>query len=101
MEQYEIVALVSKLVLGGFATFFAILLWSGTRDSAWMLVIMSAILSYGNVMYETLRLFGVVDAGIFIIPGVLHVQVILESLPTLFMSLGFIALLWRKRRGGR
>ncbi len=100
MERYELVALVTRLVLGGFATFFAILLWSGTRDGAWMLVIMSAILHYGNVMYETLRIFGVVGEGIFIIPGVLHVQVVLESLPTLFLGLGFIALLWRKRKGG-
>lgn len=98
METYEIVSLVTRLILGGFASFFAILLWSGTRDGAWMLVIMSAILSYVNVMYKTLRVFGVVKEGVFLIPGVLHVNLILESLPVLFLSLAFIAVLWRKRR---
>jgi hypothetical protein len=100
METYNLVALVVKLVLGGAACFFAILLWSSTRDSGWMLVIMAAVLSYGNVVYETLRVFGVVGEGIFLVPGVLHVQVVLENLPTLFLAFAFIAVLLRKRRGG-
>ncbi|WP_020611933.1 hypothetical protein [Sediminispirochaeta bajacaliforniensis] len=98
METYELVALVVRLSLGGVTTFLAIMLWSSTRDSAWMLVIMAAILFYGNVMYQTLRVFGVVGEGIFLIPGVLHVSVVLENLPILFLAFGFIAALWKKRR---
>lgn len=100
METYELVGLVVKLSLGGAATFLAILLWSSTRDGAWMLVIMAVILSYGNIMYETLRVFGVVGEGIFLIPDLLHVTVVLENIPMLFMAMGFIAVLWRKRKGG-
>jgi hypothetical protein len=38
------------LVLGAFATFCAILLWSRSRDMAWTFIIIAAIVSYADIV---------------------------------------------------
>ena len=44
METAELITLIIKLGVGALATFFAIVLWSMTRDTAWLFIIMGVII---------------------------------------------------------
>jgi hypothetical protein len=86
----------ARLLVGAFATFCAILLWSRTRDMAWTFVIIGAILSYAGIVYANLIAFGIMESELLVYGGVPVVRIILDDLPVLFMGIGF--LLARRRR---
>ena len=60
----------SHLVLGAFATFCAILLWSRTRDLAWTFIIIGVILSYADIVLSTLRAFGILGEDLLRYRGI-------------------------------
>ncbi|MDR0997800.1 MAG: hypothetical protein LBL70_01935, partial [Treponema sp.] len=59
MDTGELVYLSSRLFLGALASFFAIMLWSKTRDAAWMLMVMGTLTAYIESVYVILDLFGI------------------------------------------
>ncbi|HUV07529.1 MAG TPA: hypothetical protein VMX75_07350 [Spirochaetia bacterium] len=102
MEFSETSALV-RLLLGAVATFFAILLWSRTRDTAWILVILGTLISYAEIIYSTLQNFGILKdqviplAGFADFPVNKIIQVALINLPLVLYTLAFIILILRRR----
>ena len=96
IESPELVSLIIRLGVGAFATFCAILLWAQTRDSAWMLIIIGTIVQYGEIMYSTFRLFGILS-GETMIFGLPLVSIILSNLPSIFYILGFMVALAKSR----
>jgi hypothetical protein len=64
MDYGQLVVQFSKLILGAVATFLAIILWSKTRDTAWMLIVIGIIVSYVEVVFVTLNGFGIVRADL-------------------------------------
>jgi hypothetical protein len=89
----------SHLVLGAFATFCAILLWSRTRDMAWTFVIIGAIVAYANIVLTTLRSFGIIGEEVFLVSnGIPVVSIILADLPLLFSGIGFLVAATRRRQ---
>ena len=98
METVDLITIIARLAAGAIATFLAILLWAKTRDTAWMLIIMGVIVEYGEIIYSTLQLFGVVSSNVFIYPGLVRVEVVLQNLPLLLFSVGFLIMLLRSRR---
>lgn len=89
----------SRLALGAFATFGAILLWSRTRDLAWTFLIIAAILTYADIVLGTLRAFGILGEDLLNYRGVPVLQIALADLPLLFIGIGFIFAAVRKRTG--
>ncbi|HET6451524.1 MAG TPA: hypothetical protein VFI08_09440 [Spirochaetia bacterium] len=87
----------SRLGLGAFATFGAILLWSRTRDLAWTFLIIAAILTYADIVLGTLRSFGILGEDLLTYRGVPVLQIALADLPLLFIGLGFLLAALRKR----
>ena len=87
----------SHLVLGAFATFCAILLWSRTRDLAWTFIIIGAIVSYADIVLATLRAFGILGEDLLRYRGVPVLQIALADLPLLFMGIGFLVAVSRRR----
>jgi hypothetical protein len=87
----------SHLVLGAFATFCAILLWSRTRDLAWTFIIIGAIVSYADIVLATLRAFGILGEDLLSYRGVPVLQIALSDLPLLFMGIGFLVAVSRRR----
>ncbi len=83
--------------MGAGATFVAILLWSTTRDTAWMLIIMGTILRYGEIIFSTFGLFGLVPEDIILLPGILTLEILLVNLPLVFYVAGFIVMIRRNR----
>ena len=97
MELGELVILLSRLGMGALGTFFAILLWSQTRDVSWMLVIIGTLVSYVEIVFTTLEIFGVISADIFDVAGFPVLEMVLVNLPLVFLTLAFISMIVRKR----
>jgi hypothetical protein len=87
----------SHLVLGAFATFCAILLWSRTRDMAWTFIIIGVIISYADIVLTTLRGFGILGEDLLRYHGVPVLQIALADLPLLFAGIGFLIAVSRRR----
>ena len=96
MELGELILILSRLGIGAIATFLAILLWSNTRDIAWMFIVMGTILRYGEVMYSTFELFGIVHMD-GAIRGIPIVEIVFLNLPTLLFIAGFAVMISRSR----
>jgi hypothetical protein len=91
------VHVLARLGAGALACFAAILLWAKTRDTAWMLVIVGVIVVYGAIVYDTLKMFGVVPGSVFLLPEVLSIDTLLAILPLLFFSAAFVVKLVSRR----
>ena len=99
MAVNDIVMIISQISFGAIATFLAILYWSHTRDTAWMLIIIGIIIQYGQIMYSTFVIFGVLGDDLFIIKNVLDIGTLLSVLPLIFISSAFIVMLVRFKHG--
>ena len=98
MDIVAFLQTASHLVLGAFATFAAILLWSRTRDMAWTFLIIAAIVSYADIVLTTLRSFGILGENLFRANGVPVLQLALANIPLLFSGIGFLIAVSRKRQ---
>ena len=97
MMQSEIILYIIKLVLGGIAAFLAILLWSRTRDSAWMALVAGMVTSYAAIVLEMMSKFGFLSLRGPEIMGLPLIQIIFAAVPTIFFIIGFILMLFRTR----
>jgi hypothetical protein len=89
---------MTHLVLGAFATFCAILLWSRTRDMAWTFVIIGAIVSYADIALATLRSFGILGEDLIRWQGIPILSIVLANVPLLFSGIGFLIAASRRGR---
>ena len=96
MGLEQMVMILSRLAAGSLATFLAIILWSKTRDTAWMFIIIGIIVGYGEIVYVTLKAFGVVHAELIVFKGISLFEVVLAVLPVLFFSIAFIIMILRR-----
>ena len=87
----------SHLLLGAFATFCAILLWSRTRDMAWTFVIIGVIVSYADIVMATLRSYGLLGPEPQLAGGVPIIRILLANIPLLFLGVGFLVAFSRRR----
>jgi hypothetical protein len=92
-----IVLTLSRLGVGALGTFFAILLWSQTRDAAWVLVIIGTLVAYAEIVYTTLEAFGILSAEHFNISGIPVLRLVLANLPMLLLTCAFIVVIARRR----
>ena len=98
MDSGQLVYIISRLSLGALAAFLAILLWSKTRDVAWMLMVIGAIAAYVETVYSILELFGITGSNLPSIGSVQVVSIILPCLPTVFFISAFAVMVTRKYR---
>lgn len=96
MATETLVLILSKLIFGAVATFLAIVLWSRTRDAAWMLIVIGTIVGYGQVLFTTLETFGMVDVSAVTVYGVSVFRVVLANLPTVFFIVAFSVMIGRR-----
>ena len=93
----DTVLLVSRLATAAVAAFLAILLWSRTRDIAWMLVVIGVIASYADILFGLLSQLGLVDESRYYLFGVPVGRVLLVNLPYLFLCAALLVMIARKR----
>ncbi|QQO09711.1 hypothetical protein [Breznakiella homolactica] len=98
MDIGEIIFISSRLLLGALASFFAIMLWSKTRDIAWMLIVIGTIAAYVETVYSILENFGIVGDNVVSIGRIPLVSIILPNLPTIFFIAAFMVMVARKTR---
>jgi hypothetical protein len=96
MDTGQIVYIASRLALGALASFFAIMLWSKTRDVAWMLMVIGTIAAYIETVYSILDMFGIAMGANFTIGSVHVAAIVLPSLRTLFFIIAFFIMVVRK-----
>jgi hypothetical protein len=96
MDAGEITFVTSRLVLGAVASFFAIMLWSKTRDAAWMCMVLGTIAAYIETVYSILDLFGVTSGDTFTIGSVPVAAILLPCLRTIFFIAAFLIMVIRK-----
>ena len=96
MDSGQVIYILSRLALGALASFFAIMLWSKTRDVAWMLMVIGTIAAYVETVYAILNLFGISGANLVTIGTVPLMSIILPCLPTVFFTAAFIVMVVRK-----
>jgi hypothetical protein len=96
MDAGEIIYITSRLVLGALSSFFAIMLWSKTRDVAWMLVVIGTIAAYIETVYSILDMFGITRGDTFVIGSVPVAAIVLPSLRTAFFIIAFLIMVVRK-----
>ncbi len=97
MESTDFVFMMSNIIVGGITTFIAVLLWSRTRDVAWILMIVGTIVYYIYIIYNVLDKFGIVGNYSPIIYGIPIVKVVLSNLPLVFFAVAFVVVINRKR----
>ncbi len=97
MDYGQMVMILSRLAFGAAATFLAIVLWSNTRDPAWMFIAMGTILRYGEVMYSTLEMFGIVQGDLYMIWGIPVVKMVFLNLPHILFIVAFSIMILRNR----
>ncbi len=96
MNLDQMVMILSRLGVESVVTFLSILLWSKTRDIAWMFVILGIIVSYGESVFQTLKAFGIVHAELLVVRGVPVFDVVLANLPMLFFAVAFLIMIARR-----
>ncbi|MCL1812319.1 MAG: hypothetical protein FWG29_02215 [Treponema sp.] len=97
MDAGEIVFIVSRMTTGALAAFFAIMLWSKTRDIAWMLMVIGTIAAYIETVYSILVLFGITGDQVSI-GSVPVAAILLPNLRTGFFIAAFVVMVVRKLR---
>jgi hypothetical protein len=97
MSSGDTVLLVSRLATAAIAAFLAILLWSRTRDLAWMLIVIGAISSYADILFDLLSRLGLVDESRYSLLGLPLGRILLSNLPFLFLCAALLVMISRKR----
>jgi uncharacterized membrane protein len=98
MDTGQLVYILCRLILGALASFFAIMLWSKTRDIAWMLMVIGTIAAYVETVYTILNIFGIAETSILMIGSMSLMSILLPSLPTVFFIAAFLIMVVRKYR---
>ncbi|MDR1373676.1 MAG: hypothetical protein LBJ24_01755 [Treponema sp.] len=98
MDTGELIYISSRLILGAAAAFLAIMLWSKTRDVAWMLVVIGIIAAYIETVYSVLDLFGLIGKSLVVVGSIPLVSIVLPNLPTIFFIAAFGVMVLRKYR---
>jgi hypothetical protein len=97
MDLGSTVLLVSRLLTVALAAFLAILLWSRTRDLAWMLIVIGTIASYADIIFDLLARIGLVDEARYAVFGLPLGRIILSNMPYLFLCAALLIMIRRKR----
>jgi len=97
MDAGEVLFIVSRLTTGALAAFFAIMLWSKTRDIAWMLMVIGTIAAYVETVYSILSLLGLAGDQLSI-GSVPVAAILLPNLRTGFFIAAFVVMVFRKFR---
>jgi hypothetical protein len=98
MDAGQTINILVRLVLGAASSFLAIMLWSRTRDTAWILVISGAILTYAGTVYSVLVFLGIGGGNIVSESIAFVVSILFAGLPSVFFIAAFTVMIVRKYR---
>ncbi|MBR6080941.1 MAG: hypothetical protein IKP60_12390 [Treponema sp.] len=97
MTQPQLILYIIKLVLGGLAAFFSIILWSRTRDPAWMCLVAGTVIGYAGTVYNMLIDFGVAMTTTVTVFGIPLTTLLFTTVPPLLFIIAFILMIRRNK----
>jgi hypothetical protein len=89
MDWGQIILVCSRLVLGAAAAFFAILLWSKTRDTPWMLIAAGTLTAYVEIVYSMAEHLGFSTVPL--------AAILLTTLRMIFFTVAFLIMVVRRK----
>ncbi len=100
MVQSEFLFCIFKLILGGIIAFLAILLWSKTRESAWMCLVAASITGYASIVCDLLLKLGIIKNEVIMISGndISVYRYLAFLVPCFFIILAFLLMLVKAGR---
>jgi len=101
MDSGQVLYIIVRLTLGAAAAFFAILLWSKTRDAAWMFMVIGVISSYVEIVYSILTMLGISGENVLTVGSMPLLSIVLPCLPMVFFIAAFAVMTARKFRRNR
>jgi hypothetical protein len=96
MDAGNLIYILSRLILGALAAFLAIMVWSKTRDVAWMLMVIGTIAGYAEIVYSILGILGITEGKAFLGGSVSIAALALANLPSCFFIAAFLVMIARK-----
>ena len=91
------ILLYGRLILGAFAAFLVIMLWSKTRDAAWMLAAVGAMIAFAEVVYPVFEMAGITANALYI-GSVPFWATFLPSLRLAFFAAAFLVMVIKRYR---
>lgn len=98
MTNPMVIAISIKLIAGFIAALISVLLWSKTRDGAWLTMVVGVVFLYLETLLEILYAFGFVMYKEIHYGEIEILPLIFETVPFLFFGLGMFLFLLRIRK---
>ena len=99
MDTGQLALILSQLILGALASFFAIMLWSKTREIAWMFIVIGTFTVYIEIIYSVLNLAGFAGKNFMLIGSVSLAEILLPSLRMIFFIAAFYTMVVKYKKG--
>ena len=96
MMNPEIVFYIIKLIVNGIVSFFAILLMSKMRSTAWVSIVCGFLSGYAGTVWEILIELGILSKGRIFFIGLPLESLLFLIVPAIFFTAGFILMITRK-----
>ena len=96
MDTGQLVFVYSRLILGAVAAFLAIMLWSKTRDTAWMLMVIGTVVTYVEMVYSVLEMTGITAGNTLFVGSVPLAAILLPALRMAFFIAAFLVMVIRR-----
>jgi uncharacterized membrane protein len=74
------------------------MLWSKTRDVAWMLMVIGTIAAYIEIVYSILGILGITEGDSLVIGSIPAASIVLPCVPMIFFIIAFVVMVFRKYR---
>lgn len=98
LSNQLVIVMAIKLVIGFMAAFTSVMLWSKTRDGAWLSMVLGVVFLYLETLLEILDSFGFIIYKSFNFGEIEILPLLFNVLPFLFFTLGLVIFLLRIRR---
>ena len=96
VSQSEMILYAVKLILGGITALTAVMLYSRTKDSAWICMVAGFISAYAGSVYNLLLSLGLNIPFDLMVAGIPVSNLVFTVLPWTFFILAFSIMLFRK-----
>lgn len=89
---------IIKLGIGFPASFLAVWVWGKTRDIAWIMVLLGALVLYFGHIFQVLERVGILSYDQWLGEGLSLIEILFSLVPFLFFAMGFLFFLLKNRR---
>ena len=86
----HMISMLLNNVLWAAAVFISIIIWTKTRDSSWIFIILAVIAFYISVVYRTLLYFGIIIPGIALYSNIDLLSVSADVVPVFLLITALI-----------